>query len=418
MNYFYTAKTSKSPGIIKLYTSAICSKRLLTRERVFITCIMLSTLVAAAGKVPLYEISIRGWAWVFALALSAIYLLLDMKQKVRFPWYAWLPWFLWMAYKTDFSNNVAVQRIAIFLTPVLVASAASSFRKITTADIIKKSYLFLLTGSLCIYVVAAYQSRMLLADIWWYPLGGVVMTFTLIAVSAAAGINETSKQGHIIFFLCFLVLWFTQAKMPMLILPVILVFGYTQLKWRSRLAICVLFVCAGLVLFPSEAVQEVLFRQGSGTINDLLTFDPATIKAGGRLTAWPMFIQNMENIWFGQGNAASVELGNAVFGEGKWSHPHNEYIRIVFEYGIVGIVLFAIPVLWILYRCHRLASSSSPDIRWLNRVSAGGIVAMLLLSITGNALMYAPFFGNMLFLTIGCAFSVSDASMADKVKRI
>jgi len=195
--------------------------------------------------------------------------------------------------------------------------------------------------------------------------------------------------------------------MPVLILPLILIFGYSGVRARTRLVLAGLFILASLILFNTNPVQENLFRRGHGTIWDIASFDPGELHTSGRLTAWPLYIQGIEDVWFGQGSTASVEFGNATFGTGKWSHPHNEYIRIVFDYGIVGTVLFAIPVLLLLYTCHKRAFSGLPDTLWLYRVSAGGIVVMLLLGITGNVLMYVAWFGNMLFATIGVAYGRS-----------
>ncbi len=319
---------------------------------------------------------------------------------------------MWVIYKTDFSNAVAVQRLFIFVTPFFVLCACSTLENVTVY-LLKKSYRLLLIGSLCIYAFAAVQARSFLAVLDWYSVAGVAMTFTLIGVTAVTDINEQSRKRYTTFILCLIVMLATHSRMPVLILPTLLVLGSLGMSVRVRIVILILLACAGIYFFGSRPVQENLFHRGYGTVYDAFSFNPEIVNFSGRLTVWPKFVQGIENIWLGDGSTASAEFGKIMFDHMGWSHPHNAYIRVLFDYGITGCVLLAIPVISLLvalYKRYRLCRTHE-DLRWIYSASINGIVAMLLLGISGNVLMYVAFIGNMLFATIGCAFAYEDKTI-------
>jgi len=200
--------------------------------------------------------------------------------------------------------------------------------------------------------------------------------------------------------------------MPILVLFAVMIFGLREISLRKRVVLGFLLFSIGIILFMSVHVQENLFRSGHGTIKDIISCDPALLNVGGRLTAWPIYINGIENIWFGDGSTASVIFGNATFGAGKWSHPHNEYIRVLFDYGVFGVVLLSIPIVWLLVLLYKKGrSNNANDMRWICFAGFNGIFATLLLGISGNVLMYVAYIGNMLFATIGYTFALEDKTI-------
>jgi len=100
----------------------------------------------------------------------------------------------------------------------------------------------------------------------------------------------------------------------------------------------------------------------------------------------------------------SVDFGNITFI--RWSHPHNEYIRILFDYGFLGAILFLIPILNLAYQCFKgTRHALTEETKFLCSVGLWGIIAMFLLAITGNVLMYVAWYGNLLFALIGFGLS-------------
>ena len=371
-------------------------------EQFYLDTIVVSTILAEMGEINFAGFAFRGWAWVIVLILSIVFLIPNRRRKpIGWSWLAWVPWFIWMFEKTDLDNPTAVQRFFIFSTPVLALWVTQGFREFTL-DMLARSFRLLAVSSVILYILAALQSGgpSALAD--WYSIAGIAMTFTLLAVEAMSGFVLNARKGLLLFGLYLLILLATESRMPVLLLPLLFIFGSRFRQPLLKPALSMAMIVGGLFLFYSDPVQENLFFRGYGSLADALSLDAEVVNLSGRLNAWPQFINNAEDIWFGDGAASSVEFGNVTFG--GWSHPHNEYIRILIDYGIVGMVLLSIPVVVMLYRLYRSRPDpvADPQRRWFWSTCFFGITAMLLLGISGNVLMYIAYIGNMLFAVIGC----------------
>jgi O-antigen ligase len=236
------------------------------------------------------------------------------------------------------------------------------------------------------------------------------MTFTLLSVAACADLSARPQKAILCLAVYFLILFLSESRMPVMVVPFIFAFGLNYLPWKTKLFIAVFILVAGLGLFYTGPVQGNLFREGHGTPADLFSFDPHIINSSGRLSAWPEFIKGIENRWAGDGATSSAEFGYGMFR--GWTHPHNEYIRILFDYGMIGFILLSIPALWMLIGLYKkaLLYRDFPSMRWLYSVCINGFFAMLLLGITGNVLMYISYIGNILFAVIGCAYAMENTS--------
>ncbi len=379
-------------------------------EQFFFDAIAVSTILAEMGEIDFAGFAFRGWAWVIVLILSVVFLIPNRRRKpIGWSWLVWLPWFVWMFEKTDFNNPTAVQRFFIFSTPVLALWVTQGFREVTI-DMLRRSFRLLAVGSVILYLLAAIQDGSRLAMVEWYSIAGIAMTFTLLAVEAMSGFVLNARKGLILFGLYLLILLATESRMPVILLPLLFLLGSRFRQPLLKPALSLFLVVGGLTLFYAEPVQENLFIRGYGSLADAFSFNPEVISLSGRLNAWPQFIHNAEDIWFGDGAASSVEFGNVTFG--GWSHPHNEYIRVLIDYGIVGMVLLSIPVVVMLYRLYRSRPDpvADPQRRWFWSTCFFGITAMLLLGISGNVLMYIAYIGNMLFAVIGCYWSSAPES--------
>lgn len=378
----------------------------LSLEKGFLCLIVLSTALAQIGELSIGGFSFRGWAWVIVLAGSFFFLLPHrFRNPVRGSWWIWIPWVLWMIEKTDFSDRDAAQRFFIFLTPLLTLYACSSMRHVTAAAL-QKSMHRLAILSVLVYLAAALSARSLGAAADWYSLAGIAMTFTLLAVSSWAG-QQTSRGlrlgclgGY------YLILVLTESRMPILAVPVLMVLGCNALRPAVKCLLGATIVLLALAAFYTEPVQQNLFHQGYGSLQDLLSFDPEVVSLSGRLNAWPQFLAAIENRWFGDGAAASAVFGYATF-QG-WTHPHNDYIRILFDYGYVGCILLALPVAHLLIGLIRRSRrhAANPPHRWLFATAINGLLATLILGISGNVLMYIAYIGNILFALIGCTYAI------------
>lgn len=374
----------------------------------FFWFIIANTALAVVGGFSILGFRGWGWCWLTALGLSVLVLISPGKKKMVFPWALWIPFFLYVAWRTDIYSRNDMQRFGILLTPIVVAMASSSLPVRKLHDVQKAYY------CLCWFILAAYMLAVLQSGsrygAKWFALPGMCMTLTLISVGACVDWARGLKRGYVALCVTWGVCLLSESRMPVLAIPLLFLIGPWRITLRTRLiCIAVVFV-AGLAFFNTQSVQSNIFRQGEGTLEDLASFDAKKISSGGRLALWPMYFDAIEDFWFGAGGTASATFGLDVL---RWrGHPHNEYLRLLFDYGIIGLILFWGPVIYLLVLCYGRCNKAPPPIQWLYRVGAGGILALFLLAITGNVIMYVAWFSNLLFATIGVALRASSTTLS------
>jgi hypothetical protein len=379
----------------------------LSAGSVFMAITLFCTLLSHIGEISFGGFTIRGWAWSIVLVAAMFFLLPHrFRNPVKCCCWIWIPWVAWMIEKTDFSNREAAQRFFIFITPLLTLLACSSFQQIDIAAI-RRGIDRLAFGSIAIYLAAVVAAHSLLALATWYTIAGIAMTFTFLAVTESTDLRNAPPKTWVMLSIYYLVLLFTESRMPLLVLPAVAVFGYNGLSLRKKAVLGISVIALSLAGFYAGPVQQNIFHRGYGSLSELFSFDPDIVNTSGRLTAWPQFFAGIEDIWKGDGATSSAEFGYATFR--GWTHTHNEYLRILFDYGIVGVILLAIPTLYLLVSLIRNAQRyrNNPQMRWLFAASINGLLAMLLLGVSGNVLMYIAYIGNLLFALIGCAYAAA-----------
>ena len=103
-----------------------------------------------------------------------------------------------------------------------------------------------------------------------------------------------------------------------------------------------------------------------------------------RALIWSIFLDAIDvNVWFGRGIGAGPVVLIYESGVGTVA-AHNEYIRLLVDAGIFGLVVFIVGfVLWI-----------RSDLRWMDRdeqvLMISFVVALALYSLTDNTLSAPP----------------------------
>lgn len=109
-----------------------------------------------------------------------------------------------------------------------------------------------------------------------------------------------------------------------------------------------------------------------------------TFNTSGRDTLWGMTEDSwVTSPWFGNGPGSAQALISAAFR--GIAHPHNEYLRILHDFGVVGLVLFAAGALWLLAAvAHRALRYD----RWEHWAAFLALLAILLTAWTDNPFIY------------------------------
>jgi len=332
--------------------------------------------------------------------LVSIYIIIIRQKLPRGYFYLWLPMLLFIGITGGISRNEhAIQRSLIFITPILVGWATSSLR---------------------------FEKE----DISWvYRWIKVVAFFVLAIIFLKVVIFETAERGHLpgesiacvglawilfsywrlthdhlglfVTILLLLVPFFAISRGPFVAGVLCVAFGLPFIGyWQFLLRIILLAGLLWVTVIAYQPLTEKMVYKGA-TLSDIFS-SPGVLQTSGRLLAWEfMFNGILLRPFLGHGANASEEylVGNT---SDAFSHPHNDYLRLSYDYGIIGAVFFigtfAVQFRRLLSKAQRTRGSVT---RWEAYGAASLFFPFFLFMFVDNIVLYAAFFGNIHFLFIG-----------------
>jgi O-antigen ligase len=179
---------------------------------------------------------------------------------------------------------------------------------------------------------------------------------------------------------------------------------FASLGLKKRLIFLVIVGFLSISLFYTDRVQRKMFYSGSGTLQDLRLSNPNFFTTG-RSRLWDLMIEEIKikPVW-GHGANASEEFVLSVTW-GTLTHPHNDWLRLLYDYGLIGASIFAFclvaQVVHLLKRVRRTFGNS----RILLYAGASSFLPFVLLMFTDNIILYATFFGNLQFTILGLVYA-------------
>ena len=174
---------------------------------------------------------------------------------------------------------------------------------------------------------------------------------------------------------------------------------------RRLLAIAAMVVSA-IAVFYTPMFQERTFYQGQGSISDL--WEGNSVDTTGRFDAWPLI---WDEAWkrplLGSGVGSVSSFVSSVW-EGV-SHPHNDYLRVGFECGLLGLTLYLLAVAWQLVLLRKEMDRPQETVRQAFIAAFLGFLMMLITSATDNTLVYNVCYTDPLFALMGGAYGAAAA---------
>ena len=183
-----------------------------------------------------------------------------------------------------------------------------------------------------------------------------------------------------------------------------------RMAWKGRVSLAVV----GVVLLSSAlAVPEVRqrwFVGDEGSIVDIVTFS-SNIDTSGRSELWSSLVPTCNERWlFGRGIGASNQL-SVEYSNGRIDQPHNEYLRVYCDTGLVGSLLFwSVPI---AVGVRAIGSLRRKPETAISVAALQFLAALLLLSLIDNVLMAAVQFTAPAFIV----FAWSDRAHSDLIER-
>jgi len=174
--------------------------------------------------------------------------------------------------------------------------------------------------------------------------------------------------------------------------------------WK-RITLLAVIGMLGVAVFHTERIQEKMFYSGEGTVFDMRRDNPDFNTSGRGFIQEAMEWRLEESPWFGFGANASEQFVSELT-EGL-KHPHNDWLRIEFDYGRVGLLIFVFCLGLQVIHALMAARTSGGATKLFLLTGAGAFVPFCQFMLTDNVILYAPFFGNLHFLMLGLGYAAA-----------
>lgn len=169
--------------------------------------------------------------------------------------------------------------------------------------------------------------------------------------------------------------------------------------FRSFFVAAVITGCAYLlVAYYTPFRNRFLVGDNAWDVGDV------AISSQGRAKLWQLLLSNSYDGWLlGHGVGAASRL---VAENTRLNHPHNEYLRLYFDFGIAGLILFLASLAALALITLRSARRTDHPVHWAALIAVIGIA---LVAVTDNPFVY-PFVMLPLGSLIGLSLALSGLS--------
>lgn len=360
--------------------------------------------------------------WIVPL-LGCGLVALIRQRRISFPLWLWLPWVLWVLTYLPFANaDNALQRSVMLLTPLVVGAGFSTLR--VDAPLIEKFRLWLSRFFWVFMAVAGVTTGLLVGGQLYGATGFAAgsITASLLAAWFAARYAGGDRLALAYWTALALVPVLANTRTGMVAVALTLPLTLAPLSMKKRLIAVAVLMVAGLLVFQSERIQSKMFFSGQGTLSEAVSgvvdlFSGEKVASGdfvtsGRKSMNDALVARLDRAyWLGHGANTTEAISLAIAGV---THPHNDWLRVRYEYGILGMSLFALTLLiqmrHALRRFRRLRSSGAAIFLY---VGAGAFIPMALFMSSDNVMLYAAWFGNLQFAMLGLGYAALRSAQRD-----
>jgi O-antigen ligase len=356
------------------------------------------TLYACYGGPGLLGYNGSGLVWLTALAL-ALLTLVKNQFRTAFPIIIWMPWIAILVLGLlEGHEQASVQRTIMMICPLVVGMAVASFpvQPRQLAAFLRLLGLF----AVLLWVVLAFRTPMFIT-VWGAPVAAAVMTSALICAFLAVEYTHVHRGYLVAWFLMLLPPIGCICRMASLASILTLPLTPARMALRYRVVLIVVGMALGLGFFHLPRVQQKMFFSGQGTLKDV-RFSNEDFRTNGRLAMrealWEGIAQRP--VW-GHGadasDAVSYETAEQV-------HPHNDYLRVLYDYGYVGLVVLLLAIALQVQDLWRRIPRQPVEVQIIGYTAVASFGLFLLFMATDNIIVYPAFFGNLQFTFLGLVY--------------
>ena len=365
-----------------------------------------------------FNISYLGW--IIPL-LGCGWVVLKKPFSVTFPLGLWFLWAVWVVFYLLFATaEHALQRSVILLTPLVVGAGFSTLD--VDEELIDTFRLWLNRFFWVFFAVATFGTRLvgLLDDLYVFAAGTITASILAVWYTVGYSAGERFALRRWAFLVLVPVLAVTRTGMVAVALTLPLTLAPLAIK--KRLLVLVLLLAGGSVVFQLDRVQNKMFYSGSGTVSDAARGmtdlfsgnsqgSSGDFATSGRQAMSDELLAHMdEAYWFGHGANTTEAVTMAI---GGLTHPHNDWLRVRYEYGMFGLLIFGFSMLAQMRHAQRRASLAPAGSSIFFYAGAGAFIPMAIFMFSDNVMLYAAWFGNLQFAMLGLGYAALRSMQPD-----
>jgi len=198
----------------------------------------------------------------------------------------------------------------------------------------------------------------------------------MIGVVVVAVMLSLSRTALAICFLLVPLAWLDRRSIP-----------------RRVVVVLAIGLAVGLFAFAATSFGPLAERFAEA---DKSNVGGVTVSVSGRDKFWSATWQSwLESPWIGHGAGTAESLPANFLPQGwesSYSHPHNDYLRLLHDYGVIGAALWGVAFVLLVHRTRRkwwAAARSGAEGRTAHLQAVLGMTALALAMITDNVIVYA-----------------------------
>jgi O-antigen ligase len=365
--------------------------------------VVLATIAACVGGETILGYQLSGLSWAIPMGV-AIWVLSMNPSRVKFPFFIWAPWVsVVIIYVCVADAPNAIQRSIMLLCPLVVGMAVSTL-SIGTAELEKVIKLLQLVAYALAAIVVTKAGILITGKLPEITgMAAEVITGSLLACIFATQYAFKQPKALLLWSLLVAIPIVALTRTGIVVATLTLPLTFAPLNLFKRVLFIGTVVFFGIVVFNSERVQKKMFYSGRGSISDIRKSNE-NFRTAGRSTMWDKMIPEIEEMpLLGHGANASEPFVSRL--TGGLTHPHNDWLRLLFDYGYVGTALYAFTILMQTLHALKFARQTKDTVQMLFYIGASSFLSFFLFMFTDNIILYAAFFGNLQFMILGLAYA-------------
>ena len=258
-----------------------------------------------------------------------------------FPVAAWLPWFGFVWLSLIWCERIGRRELqdAMQVTmPLLVGIASALF--VTSETELRRFLRVMYALPVLLAVIVVLNLRAGAGEVSNGTYRVLSLTATLVGCVFLAGLPRRRLVPLVGWASCLALTVVTGSRAATLALVTVPAVHPLYTSLRGRVLIGLALVAVATSLFYLPVFQERFFFAGYGSIEDLAAGNYLDF---GRFAAWDAILaEAWRHPTLGAGIGSAYDFVPRVWGE--MTQVHNDYLRIFFELGAIGLVLFAVVV--------------------------------------------------------------------------